>query len=126
MTLHPDILTLTAMRGNAAMVERLLSMGMDPNADSDVGLPLPMAACTLTGSNPDARARINATIAVLLEADARVNVAARGRSALFCAEEDRNEALIAMLESRGAKSFETAGRKLKRLGWQALFTIGSH
>jgi ankyrin repeat protein len=123
---YPEILTLTAMQGDTAMVERLLSMGMDPNDDSEIGLPLSMAACAMTASNPEYQARINATVAVLLEANSEVNVPARGRSPLFCATEDRNEALIAMLQSRGARSFETAGRKLKRLGWQTLFTLGSH
>jgi ankyrin repeat protein len=123
---YPEILALTAMRGDAEMVERLLNMGMDPNADTDIGLPLSLAACMLTGSSPDYQARINATVAVLLAAESRVNVPARGRSPLFCATEDRNEELIAMLQERDARSFETAGRKLRRLGWQAVFTLGDH
>jgi hypothetical protein len=85
-----------------------------------------MAACINTGSNPASQARINATIAVLLRANSEVNVPARGRSPLFCAIEDRNEELIAMLRERDARSFETAGRKLERLGWQAVFTLGGH
>ncbi len=123
---HPEILTYAAMQGDAVLVERLLGMGMPANTQSDIGLPLSMAACVNTGANSDFQPRINATVAVLLAAGSDVNTPARGRSPLFCAQEDGNRELAAMLEEHGARSFETAGRKLKRLGWQALFGLGGH
>lgn len=123
---YPEILTHAAMRGDPALVTRLLELGMAAGDGAEAGPPLAMAACMSTGSNGDYRQGINATVAVLLAAGAEVNASARGRSPLFCAHEDGNAELIAMLEAKGAKSFETAGRKLKRLGWQALFGLGGH
>jgi ankyrin repeat protein len=123
---YPEILTLAASRGNVDMVKRLLDMGMDPNAKNEFGQPLPMTACSITSPGSEGRQRINATAAMLMEANAKVNASARGRSALFCAEEDKNEELVAMLQANGGKSFETAGRKLKRLGLGVLFGLGNH
>lgn len=125
-TPYPEILTLIAMRGGAAMVEHLINMGMDPNDGGDVGPPLSMTACVSTGSNPKKQAKINATVKVLLDAGSDVNAPARGRSPLFCATEDHNKPLIAMLQASDARNFETMGNKLKRLGWGALFMLGGH
>jgi ankyrin repeat protein len=125
-TPYPEILTLTAMGGDVAMTERLLSMGMDPNVANDVGQPLSMVACSYEGSDPVYLTRIAATAELLLEAGSEVNVPARGRSALFCAEEDGNEVLVNLLQARDAKSFETLGRKSRRLGLGVLFTLGDH
>ena len=69
---------------------------------------------------------MNATIRVLLAAGSEVNVPVRGRSALHCARETHNEALVALLDEHGAEEFETMARKLKRAGWQAIFTFGNH
>ena len=34
--------------------------------------------------------------------------------------------IIAMLQARDARNFETMGNKIKRLGWGALFMLGGH
>lgn len=125
-TLYPDILSLTAMQGDHAMVKRLLDMGMDPNDEGDIGQPLALTACTSVSPSQENKVKLNSTIEILLKAGSDVNVPARGRSPLFCARETHNTALVGILEAQGAEEFETMGRKLKRLGWQAIFTIGNH
>ncbi|NND66266.1 MAG: hypothetical protein HKN19_01650 [Halioglobus sp.] len=125
-TPYPEILALTAARGNVRLVDQLLTRGMDPNRSNEYGPALSMAACTITSPKSEGRERINATVTRLLQAGAKVNEPAHGRSPLFCAEQDKNEELIAMLQASGGKSFETVGKKMRRAGWQVLFGLGEH
>lgn len=123
---YPQILATAATKGDATLVRRLISMGMDPNAKNEHGPALSLAACGYLGSDKEIRARLNAAIEVLLEAGADVNSPAYGRSPLFCAREQNNEALIALLEANDAEEFETLGRKAKRAGWGVLHIFGDH
>ena len=123
---YPQILAMAARSGDAKLVSRLISTGMDPNAKNKNGPALSQAACTYQGTDKKVQAKLNAVIEVLLEAGADVNSPAYGRSPLFCARELHNEALVSLLEARNAEEFETLGRKIKRAGWGALHIFGDH
>ena len=125
-TPYPGILSYAAGSAKTKMVKRLLDLGMDPNDEGDFGHPLTIAACAAVAPTPQAKEDFTATVSVLIAAGAKVNEPARGRSALFCAREYRNEPLIALLEEHDAEEFETLGRKIKRAGIGALFTFGNH
>jgi ankyrin repeat protein len=125
-TPYPQILATAASSGDAKLVNRLITMGMDPNAKNEHGLALSQAACAYRGSDKKIQADLNAAIEVLLEAGSDVNSPAYGRSPLFCAKEHHNEALISLLEAKNAEEFETLGRKIKRAGWGALYIFGEH
>ena len=89
-------LSLACVNGNAAIVEKLLMAGADPNAAlSELGeTPLMMAART---GNVD-------TVRVLLENGANVNAKENSKSqtALMWAASERHPAVVKMLIDRGA------------------------
>jgi len=76
---YPQILASAASSGDAKLVNRLITMGMDPNAKNEHGLALLQAACAYQGSNKKIQAELNAAIEVLLEAGSDVNSSAHGR-----------------------------------------------
>ncbi len=125
-TPYPDILAYAASRGDAKMVDRLLQMGMDANADGGYGQPLALAACTAQAPPLEHQQALTATAELLLSAGSDVNTPVYGRSPLFCAREYGNTSLAALLQEHDAEAFETVGRKLKRAAWMGIFSIGDH
>lgn len=101
---------------NAAMVRRLLEIGVDPHRVGDDGNALSLAACSAgrgVRPSPKETAKTREVVALLLERGVDPNESHDSRTPLRCAEDAGNKELAAMLSEAGGRSYEDLWYRIK-------------